>query len=43
MPVSDTKNSVHKLTPSENLELINWIATNHQTLTQHVAPLMAAA
>lgn len=43
MPVNDTKESVHQLTPSENLELINWINTNHGTLTQHVAPLMAAA
>jgi len=43
MPVSDTANSIHKLTPSENLELINWITTNHDTLTQQVAPLMASA
>lgn len=42
MPVSDTKGSVHRLTPSENLELINWINANHGTLNQHVAPLMAA-
>jgi hypothetical protein len=41
MPVNDTKNSPHQLTPSENLELINWINTNHGTLVQHVVPLMS--
>ena len=43
MPVTDTKDSVHRFTPSENLELINWINTNHSTLSQYVAPLIAAA
>jgi hypothetical protein len=41
MPVHDTTGSVHKLTPSENMELINWIITNHQTLQRDVAPLLA--
>lgn len=41
MPINDTSASVHKLTPSENMELVNWIATNHDTLANRVAPLMA--
>lgn len=41
MPVSNVSGSPHKLTPSENMELITWLQENHSAYETHVASLLA--